>query len=127
MVVPYSYGAMYNHPAKGLLIDTVGGALSFLLSCMTPRPFIFFFSFTCIKTVDDHCGLWLPRNLFHIFFKNNSAYRDVHHQLYGGKYNFLQPFFVFWDRILGTYMPYSVEKGVGGGLEARPSKDIKDD
>jgi sterol desaturase/sphingolipid hydroxylase (fatty acid hydroxylase superfamily) len=50
---------------------------------------------------------------------------DVHHQLYGSKYNFSRPFFVLWDRILGTYMPYSIEKRVGGGFEARPTKDCK--
>ncbi|KAF7809133.1 sphinganine C4-monooxygenase 1-like [Senna tora] len=127
LVVPYAYGALYNHPVEGLLLDTVGGALSFLVSGMTPRVSIFFFSFATIKTVDDHCGLWLPGNLFHIFFTNNSAYHDVHHQLYGTKYNFSQPFFVMWDRILGTYMPYSLEKRTGGGFEARPSKEYKDD
>ncbi|OVA09020.1 Fatty acid hydroxylase [Macleaya cordata] len=125
LVVPYAFGALYNHPLEGLILDTIGGALSFLLSGMTPRSSIFFFSFATIKTVDDHCGLWLPGNLFHIFFRNNSAYHDVHHQLYGTKYNFSQPFFDIWDRILGTHMPYSIEKRAGGGLEARPAKDYK--
>lgn len=127
LVVPYSFGALYNHPIEGLLLDTVGGALSFLLSGMSPRASIFFFSFATIKTVDDHCGLWLPGNLFHVFFKNNTAYHDVHHQLYGSKYNFSQPFFVMWDRILGTYMPYSLERRSGGGFEARPTNVSKDD
>ncbi|XP_010551539.1 PREDICTED: sphinganine C4-monooxygenase 1 [Tarenaya hassleriana] len=128
LVVPYAFGALYNHPGEGLLLDTIGGALSFLLSGMSPRTSVFFFSFATIKTVDDHCGLWLPGNLFHIVFKNNTAYHDVHHQLYGSKYNFSQPFFVMWDRILGTYMDYSLEKRIdGGGLEARPAKDLKED
>ncbi|PIA62653.1 hypothetical protein AQUCO_00200577v1 [Aquilegia coerulea] len=125
LVVPYAFGALYNHPLEGLLLDTIGGALSFLLSGMSPRASIFFFSFATIKTVDDHCGLWLPGNLFHVLFKNNTAYHDVHHQLYGSKYNFSQPFFVMWDRILGTYLPYSLERRVGGGFEARPTKDHK--
>ncbi|MED6140640.1 Arf guanine nucleotide exchange factor sbh1 [Stylosanthes scabra] len=127
LIVPYSFGALYNHPLEGLLLDTVGGALSFLISGMSPRASIFFFSFATIKTVDDHCGLWLPGNLFHVFFKNNTAYHDVHHQLYGNKYNYSQPFFVMWDRILGTYMPYTLEKRADGGFEARPCKDSKDD
>ena len=96
LIVPYSFGALYNHPLEGLLLDTIGGALSFLLSGMSPRASIFFFSFATIKTVDDHCGLWLPGNLFHVIFKNNTAYHDVHHQLYGNKYNYSQPFFVMW-------------------------------
>ncbi|KAK1260536.1 Sphinganine C(4)-monooxygenase 1 [Acorus gramineus] len=123
LVAPYGFGALYNHPLEGLLLDTVGGALSFLASGMTPRTSIFFFSFATIKTVDDHCGLWLPGNIFHILFSNNSAYHDVHHQLYGSKYNFSQPFFVTWDKILGTHMPYSLVKRKEGGLEARPLKD----
>ncbi|KAG6405631.1 hypothetical protein SASPL_133223 [Salvia splendens] len=127
LVVPYAFGALYNHPVEGLLLDTVGGALSFLVSGMSPRASIFFFSFATLKTVDDHCGLWLPGNLFHLLFRNNSAYHDIHHQLYGNKYNFSQPFFVMWDRILGTYMPYSLEKNVNGGFEARPSKEYKED
>ncbi|KAG2702351.1 hypothetical protein I3843_06G078400 [Carya illinoinensis] len=127
LVVPYAFGALYNHPLEGLLLDTIGGALSFLLSGMSPRASIFFFSFATIKTVDDHCGLWLPGNLFHTFFQNNTAYHDVHHQLYGNKYNFSQPFFIMWDRILGTYMPYSLEKRAAGGFEARPTRDYKDD
>ncbi|KAJ0965113.1 hypothetical protein J5N97_026251 [Dioscorea zingiberensis] len=122
LVVPYAFGALYNHPLEGLLLDTVGGALSFLVSGMTPRTGIFFFSFATIKTVDDHCGLWLPGNILHVFFSNNSAYHDVHHQLYGSKYNFSQPFFVMWDKILGTYMPYSLETRKEGGFEARPIK-----
>ncbi|XP_010477802.1 PREDICTED: sphinganine C4-monooxygenase 1-like [Camelina sativa] len=126
LVVPYAYGALYNHPVEGLILDTVGGALSFLISGMSPRTSIFFFSFATIKTVDDHCGLCLPGNLFHMFFKNNTAYHDVHHQLYGSKFNFSQPFFVMWDRILGTYMPYSLEKRKDGGFEARPTKQVQD-
>ncbi|XVF85935.1 hypothetical protein PTKIN_Ptkin17bG0157700 [Pterospermum kingtungense] len=127
LVVTYAYGALYNHPLEGLLLDTVGGALSFLISGMSPRSSIFFFSFATIKTVDDHCGLLLPGNLFHIFFRNNSAYHDVHHQLSGSKHNFSQPFFVMWDKILGTYMPYSLRKKAEGGFEARPTKEFKDD
>ncbi|KAH7655873.1 sphinganine C4-monooxygenase protein [Dioscorea alata] len=126
LVVPYAFGALYNHRLEGLLLDTVGGALSFLVSGMTPRTGIFFFSFATIKTVDDHvggpcdhCGLWLPANILHVFFSNNSAYHDVHHQLYGSKYNFSQPFFVMWDKILGAYMPYSLETRKEGGFEAR--------
>ncbi|KAL6513898.1 Arf guanine nucleotide exchange factor sbh1 [Orobanche hederae] len=126
LIVPYAFGALYNHPLEGVLLDTIGGALSFLISGMSPQASIFFFSFATLKTVDDHCGLWLPGNLFQMLFKNNSAYHDIHHQLYGNKYNFSQPFFVMWDRILGTYMPYKVEKRSEGGLEARPCKDCKE-
>ncbi|KAK7386975.1 hypothetical protein VNO78_27394 [Psophocarpus tetragonolobus] len=124
LTVPYSFGALYNNPIEGFLLDTIGGALSFLASGITPRASIFFFSFATIKTVDDHCGFWLPRiNPFHRFFYNNAAYPDVHHQFYGANYNFSQPFFSTWDRLLGTFMPYSVLQRDEGGFEARPSQD----
>ncbi|XP_049405969.1 sphinganine C4-monooxygenase 1-like [Solanum stenotomum] len=126
LIVLYAFGTLYNHPLEGLILDTIGGALAFLVSGMSPRTSIFFFSFATIKTVDDHCGLWLPGNLFHIFFKNNSAYHDIHHPLYGTKYNYSQPFFVTWDRILGTYMPYELERRPKGGFEAKPVKDCKE-
>lgn len=122
LVVPYAIGALYNHPLEGLLLDTVGGAFSFLLSGMTPRTSVFFFSLAVIKTVDDHCGLRLPGNPFHLLFKNNTAYHDIHHQLHGTKYNFSQPFFMMWDKFLGTYMPYTLVKRPDGGFEARPVK-----
>ncbi|KAK8947567.1 Sphinganine C(4)-monooxygenase 1 [Platanthera guangdongensis] len=125
LVVPYAFGALYNHPLEGLILDTVGGALSFLVSGMTPRTAIFFFSFATMKTVDDHCGLWLPGNILHLLFNNNSAYHDIHHQLYGTKYNFSQPFFITWDKILGTHMPYKLEKREEGGFEARPTPSLK--
>ncbi|KAG6526189.1 very-long-chain aldehyde decarbonylase GL1-9-like [Zingiber officinale] len=123
LVVPYAIGALYNHPLEGLLLDTLGGAISFLVSGMTPRTSVFFFSFATIKTIDDHCGLWLPGNIFHIFFQNNTAYHDIHHQLQGSKYNYSQPFFSIWDKMLGTYMPYNLVPRPGGGLEARPLRD----
>lgn len=123
LVVPYAIGALYNHPLEGLLLDTLGGAISFLVSGMTARTAVFFFCFAVMKTIDDHCGLWLPGNIFHIFFQNNTAYHDIHHQLQGSKYNYSQPFFSIWDKILGTHMPYSLIARQEGGLEARPLKD----
>ncbi|KAK1266435.1 Sphinganine C(4)-monooxygenase 2 [Acorus gramineus] len=122
LVVPYAFGAQYNHPIDGLLIETASGAVAFLVSGMSPRASIFFFTFATIKGIDDHCGLMLPWNPFHVFFGNNAAYHDVHHQLYGSKYNFSQPFFVVWDKVFGTYMSYSIEMREEGGFEVRPVK-----
>ncbi|EXB22796.1 Sphingoid base hydroxylase 2 [Morus notabilis] len=128
VIVNYAFAAHYHHFLEGFILDTVGGILSVRLSGMSPRASIFFFSFAVIKIVDDHCGSWLPRgNVFHIFFRNNTAFHAVHHQLYGSKYNFSQIFFVHWDKILGTYMPYSLEERAGGGFEARSLEDSKDD
>ncbi|EOA39017.1 hypothetical protein CARUB_v10011563mg, partial [Capsella rubella] len=87
LVVPYAYGPLYNHPVEGLILKTIGGALSFLISGMSPRTSIFFFSFD---------------------------------------FNFSLPFFVMWYRIIGTYMPCSLEKKKVGGFEARQTKQVKD-
>ncbi|MCL7047192.1 hypothetical protein MKW94_014884 [Papaver nudicaule] len=126
LVVPYAIGALYNHPLEGLLLDTFGGVFSFLISGMTARTAVIFFCFAVVKTVDDHCGLWLPGNIFHLLFQNNTAYHDIHHQLQGTKFNYSQPFFPIWDKLLGTYMPYNLVKRPEGGFEARPIKDFKD-
>ncbi|KAK1260173.1 Sphinganine C(4)-monooxygenase 2 [Acorus gramineus] len=122
LVVPYAFGAQYNHPVDGLLIETLSGAVAFLVSGMSARTSIFFFTFATIKGIDDHCGMMLPWNPFHLLFGNNAAYHDVHHQLSGGKCNYAQPFFVMWDKVFGTYVPYSIEKRKDGGFEARPGK-----
>ncbi|CAJ1976869.1 unnamed protein product [Sphenostylis stenocarpa] len=123
LVVPYAIGTLYNHPIEGLLLDTIGGAISFLVSGMTARTAVIFFCFTVVKAVDDHCGLRLPGNIFHLFFQNNTAYHDIHHQLQGLKYNYSQPFFSIWDKLLGTYMPFNLVKRPGGGFEARLAKE----
>lgn len=122
LYVPYALGALYNHPIEGLLMDTCGGALAFVVSGMHPRTAVFFFCFATMKTVDDHCGLFLPFNPFQWTFQNNSAYHDIHHQLHGFKYNFSQPFFPIWDHLLGTYMPHQLTKRAEGGLEAKPMR-----
>ncbi|KAG7029937.1 Sphinganine C4-monooxygenase 1, partial [Cucurbita argyrosperma subsp. argyrosperma] len=57
LVVPYAFGALYNHPVEESPSSS--------------------FPFATIKTVDDHCGLWLPGNLFHLLFRNNTAYHDL--------------------------------------------------
>ncbi|PKC08299.1 hypothetical protein RhiirA5_358125 [Rhizophagus irregularis] len=102
---PYAFGALYNHPIEGFVMDSVGAGLAFKLSGMTTIGGMIFFGFATFKTVDDHCGYDLPFNPVQKIFGNNSAYHDIHHQSYGIKMNFSQPFFTIWDRILGTYLP----------------------
>ncbi|BFZ64280.1 Sphingolipid C4-hydroxylase sur2 [Saitoella coloradoensis] len=104
LYVPYAYGALYNHPIEGLLLDTIGAGLGFLVSGMSVRESVFFFTFSTLKTVDDHCGYNFPWDPLQIFFPNNSQYHDIHHQSYGIKRNFSQPYFTFWDKLLGTHM-----------------------
>jgi sphinganine C4-monooxygenase len=61
-----------------------------------------FFTFSTIKTVDDHCGYALPWDPLQHLTGNNATYHDIHHQSWGIKNNFSQPFFTFWDAVLGT-------------------------
>jgi sphinganine C4-monooxygenase len=102
LYVPYAYGALYNHPFEGFLLDTLGAAVAFKLTGMTIRQGIFFFSFSTLKTVDDHCGYHFPWDPLQFITGNNAAYHDIHHQNWGIKTNFSQPFTTIWDTLLGT-------------------------
>lgn len=102
LYVPYAFGALYNHPGEGFLLDTLGTGIAYLVTGMTTRQGMWFFTCSTIKTVDDHCGYAFPWDPLQHITSNNAAYHDVHHQSWGIKTNFSQPFFTFWDRILGT-------------------------
>lgn len=102
LYVPYAFGALYNHPFEGLLMDTIGAGLAYKLSGMGLRGGMVFFCFSTMKTVDDHCGYALPWDPLQKIFWNNAVYHDVHHQSWGIKTNFSQPFLICWDRWLGT-------------------------
>ncbi|KAG0196080.1 hypothetical protein BGX28_000147, partial [Mortierella sp. GBA30] len=104
LYVTYSFGALYNHPFEGFLMDSVGASLAFLVSGMGNRGALAFFSFSTLKTVDDHCGYNLPFNPLQRLFYNNADYHDIHHQNFGIKSNFSQPFGTIWDHVLGTHM-----------------------
>ncbi|KKY17922.1 putative sphinganine hydroxylase [Phaeomoniella chlamydospora] len=102
LYVPYAFGALYNHPLEGFLLDTLGSGLAYLVAGMTTRQGMILFVGSTFKTVDDHCGYALPWDPFQHITSNNAAYHDIHHQSWGIKTNFSQPFFTFWDAILGT-------------------------
>lgn len=104
LYVTYSFGALYNHPFEGFLMDSIGASLAFLVSGMGNRGALAFFSFSTLKTVDDHCGYNLPFNPLQRLFWNNADYHDIHHQNFGIKSNFSQPFGTIWDHVLGTHM-----------------------
>jgi len=115
LYVPYAYGALYNHPFEGFLLDTLGTGLAYLVSGMTVRQSMWFFTCSTIKTVDDHCGYSLPFDPLQLITSNNAGYHDIHHQSWGIKSNFSQPFFTFWDRLLDTMWK-------GGDVSARYEK-----
>ncbi|PHH61138.1 hypothetical protein CDD81_755 [Ophiocordyceps australis] len=102
LYVPYAYGALYNHPIEGFLLDTLGAGLAFKITGMTLRQGTCFFVFSTVKTVDDHCGYAFPWDPLQLITSNNAAYHDIHHQTWGIKNNFAQPFFTFWDSLLNT-------------------------
>ncbi|OAL44330.1 hypothetical protein IQ07DRAFT_248572 [Pyrenochaeta sp. DS3sAY3a] len=102
LYVPYAYGALYNHPIEGFALDTLGAGLSYLITGMTMRQSMWFFTGSTIKTVLDHGGYAFPFDPTHWLFPNNAAYHDIHHQSWGIKTNFSQPFFIYLDRWGGT-------------------------
>ncbi|CAO3663743.1 unnamed protein product [Umbelopsis ramanniana] len=104
LYVPYAFGALYNHPVEGFVMDSVGATLAFALSGLPTKGAILFFSFSTLKTVDDHCGYAFPWDPLQFMFGNNVAYHDIHHQPFGIKKNYSQPFFTWWDRLLNTYV-----------------------
>ncbi|ORY76233.1 hypothetical protein BCR35DRAFT_305868 [Leucosporidium creatinivorum] len=93
LYVPYAFGALYNHPLEGFVLDTLGAALAQSCALMTTRQAI---------TVDDHCGYKFPWDPFQVLFANDCDYHDIHHQIAGLKYNFSQPYFLHFDWLLGT-------------------------
>ncbi|KAI4129590.1 MAG: hypothetical protein LQ338_002164 [Usnochroma carphineum] len=115
LYVPYAYGALYNHPFEGFLLDTLGASIAYKLAGMDTRQGMWFFTGSTLKTVDDHCGYALPWDPLQHLTSNNAGYHDVHHQSWGIKTNFSQPFFTFWDRLLGTVW-------TGGDVSARYEK-----
>jgi len=116
LYVPYAFGALYNHPVEGFLLDTLGTGLAYLVTGMTVRQGMWFFTCSTIKTVDDHCGYAFPWDPIQHISSNNAAYHDIHHQSWGIKTNFSQPFFTFWDAFLGTAW-------TGGDISARYQRD----
>jgi sphinganine C4-monooxygenase len=84
------------------VLDTAGAGLAYKATFLTQRMGLLFFVFSTIKTVDDHCGYSLPFDPMQHITSNNAAYHDIHHQSWGIKSNFSQPFFTIWDRLLGT-------------------------
>ncbi|CAI5756770.1 unnamed protein product [Candida verbasci] len=102
LYVPYAFGALYNDPLEGFLLDTLGTGVASLSTGLTHRECILLYTFATLKTVDDHCGYKLPFDIFQIIFPNNAVYHDIHHQQWGIKSNFSQPFFTIWDVLFGT-------------------------
>lgn len=85
LYVPYAFGALYNHPFEGFLLDTLGATVGFKGTGMSTRQGMWFFTCSTIKTVDDHCGYALPWDPLQLITSNNAGYHDIHHQSWGIK------------------------------------------
>ena len=90
----------------------MGASIAFKAAGLSTLQALCFFTGCILKTVDDHCGYALPWDPLQHITGNNAGYHDVHHQSWGIKTNFSQPFFTFWDRALGT-------SWTGGDVSAR--------
>jgi len=118
LYVPYAFGALYNHPIEGFVLDTCGTFLAHMIANLTIRQDIFFFCISTAKTVDDHCGFAFPWDPFQHLFGNNADYHDIHRtfslihisvkqkltmkvsqtdQVAGLKKNYSQPWFISWE------------------------------
>ncbi len=122
MYVPFAVGALYNHPVEGFFLDSLGAVIAQALVKQSIRERIFFYSLTTVKSVDDHCGYAFPFDPLQMFTKNNTKFHDIHHQNWGIKYNFSQPYLIFWDRYLGTEW-----KGDTAKLYEKTMKRAKED
>lgn len=122
LYVPYAFGALYNHPLEGFVLDTLGAAIAHSCSFMTMRQGIFFFAVSTAKTVDDHCGFAFPWDPIQHLFGNNADYHDIHRELLlvhsvahelissslpsdqiaGLKKNFSQPYFIHFECVASS-------------------------
>ena len=83
--MPYAFGALYNHPVEGFLLDTLGALIAYKAAGMSTRQGMWFFTGSTVKTVDDHCGYALPWDPLQHLTSNNAGYHDIHHQSWGIK------------------------------------------
>lgn len=72
LYVPYAFGALYNHPVEGFLLDTAGAAFASYMAGLSTREEILLFAISSFKTVDDHCGYKIPWDPFQIIWGNNA-------------------------------------------------------
>ena len=83
LYVPYAFGALYNHPIEGFLLDSCGAVLAEWIAGLSTREAMLLFAVSTLKTVDDHCGYKLPWDPLQLASPNNADYHDIHHQVRG--------------------------------------------
>lgn len=69
----------------------------------------------------------LPWDPLQFLFGNNVSYHDIHHQHFGIKKNFSQPYFTHWDVLLGTRMTAAqVPEKQRARYHAGPIRELRD-
>ena len=81
LYVPYAFGALYNHPVEGFILDSLGAAIAELITGLSMRQAMVLFTLSTFKTVDDHCGYNFPWDPLQLMSGNNADYHDIHHQV----------------------------------------------
>lgn len=97
----YSFMSFYNSYTEGILMDIVGALLTQRVCNLNVYQFNFFIAFATMKAVSDHSGYFLPFDPF-TWFPNNAKYHQKHHNPKTMNFNYEQPFFTFWDTLMGT-------------------------
>ena len=92
---PIARGALYNSFSECIFVDVASFALAQLCVGLTPLETCILGSAATLKTISDHSGV-----VFVGWFGNDASYHYRHHAK--GHGNFQQPFFTFWDDLMGT-------------------------
>lgn len=105
IIKTYSFMAFYNSYTEGILMDIVGALITQRVCSMNLFQFNILIAVGTMKSVSDHSGYMLPFDPF-TWFPNNALYHQVHHNPKTMCFNYEQPFFTFWDSLMGTYLAY---------------------
>lgn len=97
----YSFMAFYNSYTEGILMDIVGALITQRICFLNVYQFNFLIAIATMKSVSDHSGYMLPFDPF-TWFPNNALYHQKHHNPKTMNFNYEQPFFTFWDSLMGT-------------------------
>jgi sphinganine C4-monooxygenase len=92
LVVPYAFGALYNSYSEVLVIVPLIVVVFLPFSWL---DFIMIQSISYVATVKQHCA---DQNHPHMLHHNGHLNKNFH-----------QPFFYFWDKLMGTYFELPVE------------------
>lgn len=81
LYVPYAYGAAYNHPVEGFLLDVIGSIVASLIARLTPRQNLVLFTFSTLKGVHQHSRYQFTYDPMRWLSKNDTEYHNIHHQV----------------------------------------------